>query len=75
MSSLLPGHRDGVIKRVQPFELHGERYYHLQIDMEGSSNPVTEAKVAHDAIYDDPGPGDRVSVHLVMGLVTGIERR
>ena len=75
MSSLLPGSRSGVLRRVAPFDLHGERYYHLLYTFDDAPDRAAEARVAHDAIHADPQPGDRVTVHAVMGVVTRVEKR
>ncbi len=74
MSSLLQGSRSGVLRGVTSFDLHGERYYHLLYIFDDAPDRAAEARVAHDAIYADPQPGDRVTVHAVMGVVTRIER-
>ncbi|OGG56238.1 MAG: hypothetical protein A3F84_10235 [Candidatus Handelsmanbacteria bacterium RIFCSPLOWO2_12_FULL_64_10] len=75
MSSLLPGSRDGVLRGVTPFDLHGERYYHLLYALAESPERTAEARVAHDAIYDHPQPGDEVRIHSMMGVVTRVEKR
>ena len=75
MASLLPGSRDGVLRGVTPFDLHGERYYHILYALDGVSDGVAEARVAHEAIYADPRPGDGVSIRFMMGVVTKVEKR
>ena len=75
MASLLPGSRDGVLRRVTPFDLHGERYYHLLYAMAESPDRLAEARVAHEAIYPDPQPGDGVRLYFMMGVVTKVEKR
>ncbi len=74
MSSLLPGSRSGVLRRVLPFDLHGERYYHLLYTLDDDPGRTEEVRVAHDAISADPQPGDRVTIHAVMGVVTRVEK-
>lgn len=75
MFSLLPGSQDGVLRGIRPFDLHGERYYHILYALAESPERTTEARVAHDAIYDRPQPGDEVCIHLIMGVVTKVEKR
>jgi hypothetical protein len=75
VSNLLPGSRDGVLRRVTPFDLHGERYYHLFYSLAESPEQVAEARVAHDAIHAPPQPGDAVRIHFMMGVVMKVEKR
>lgn len=75
LSSLLAGSRNGVLGQVTPFSLHGEAYYHLLYTFDDDPGRGLEARVAHEAIYPSPTAGNRVTLHAVMGVITGVEKR
>lgn len=61
------------IHGVQPYELHGTRYYRLIYVVEGQEQP-REARLSHDMAYEDPQPGDRVEVHAILNIVDSVRR-
>ena len=63
----------GTIQAVQPYELHGILYYRLRYVLDGAEQP-NEARLSHDMAYPDPGPGDRVDVHSLLGIVDSVRR-
>ncbi len=56
------------IQAVQPYDLHGVRYYALRYLVDGDQQ-LREARVSHDMVYPDPQPGDRVDVRAILGIV------
>ena len=58
---------------VQPYDLHGTRYYRLIFVPEGQEQP-REARLSHDMVYPDPQPGDTVEVHALLGVVDGVTK-
>lgn len=61
------------IQAVQPYELHGLRYYRLLYLVDGEAQP-REARLSHDMTYPDPDAGDRVDVHAILGIVDRVTR-
>ena len=61
------------IQAVQPYELHGTRYFRLIYVPDGEEQP-REARLSHDMVYADPSPGDRVEVHALLGIVDQVRR-
>ena len=61
------------LQAVQPYELHGVRYYQMRYLVDGEQQ-VREARVSHDMAYPDPGSGDRVDVHAILGIVDRVSR-
>lgn len=57
-----------LIHAVQPYDLHGTRYYALRYQVEGEQH-LREARISHDMAYVDPQPGDHVDVHAILGIV------
>jgi hypothetical protein len=64
---------NAVVQDVQPYELHGVRYYRFLYVVEGEAAP-REARLSHDMAYADPAPGDRVDVHALLGIVDRVTR-
>ena len=65
---------NAVLHDVQPYELHGVRYYRLLYVVDGEATP-REARVSHDMVaYAEPAAGDRVDVHALLGIVDRITR-
>jgi len=60
------------LQAVQPFELHGVRYYQFQYA--GSDGQPRMARLSHDMAYPDPQPGDEVEVHAILGIVDRLTR-
>ncbi len=61
-----------VLQAVQPYELHGVRYY--QIQYAGDDGQAQMARLSHDMLYPDPQPGDAVDVHAILGIVDRVTR-
>ena len=61
-----------LLQAVQPFELHGVRYYQFQYAGEDGRPQV--ARLSHDMTYADPQPGDTVEVHAILGVVDRVTR-
>ena len=61
------------IEAVQPYDLHGVRYYRVIYRMDGEDE-MREARLSHDMVYPQPQPGDAVEVRAILGIVERIER-
>ena len=61
--------REGVVLEVQPFELHGTKYFRVLFRLDGEPDLTREARLSYDMIYVNPQPRDRVLVDLVLGVV------
>ena len=60
------------LQAVQPYELHGVRYYQLQYL--GEDGQPRMARLSHDMAYSDHQPGDEVEVHAILGIVDQVTR-
>lgn len=75
MSFLLPQDRIATLERMQPVDIHGDRYFDLALVYEGETAAGARvARVSQSECPDGLAPGDRVSVHMVLGVVTRIAR-
>ncbi len=71
---MLQGARDGILKGLRPYNLHGEVYYDLHYALADDAEGTTRgARLPHDALYPEPRPGDRVRLHFVMNMLVKVE--
>lgn len=66
--------REAVILAIQPYDLHGVRWYRIAYAPDSNPEAVQEARFSWDVIYSDPRPGDRIRVHTLLGIVDRIEK-
>jgi len=75
MSFLLPQDRVATVERVQPVNIHGDRYFDLSLVYAGDEAAGARvARVGHSECPEGLAPGERVSVRIVMGVVTRVSR-
>jgi hypothetical protein len=72
---MLKGTRQGVIKRIQPISIHGQISLDVfWVDPDDPEEEVRHARVGNEATPRDLEPGDRVTMHYLMGMVTQITK-
>jgi len=72
---MLKGTRQGVVKRVQPISVHGQVSLDVfWVDPEDPEEELRHARVGDEAVPRDMEPGDKVTMHYVMGMVTQITK-
>lgn len=72
---MLKGTRQAVVHRIQPLSIHGQ--VSLDIfwqDPEDPEQEIRHARVGDDAVPRDLQPGDKVTLHYLMGMVTRITK-
>ena len=72
---MLKGTRQAVVHRIQPVSIHGQ--VSLDVfwqDPEDPEQEIRHARVGDDAVPRDLQPGDKVTLHYVMGMVTQITK-
>jgi hypothetical protein len=70
---MLFGPKPGTIVRVQPVDIHGTRMLDIVYKLDAETG-ARSARMGLEALYGEPYPGDRVLVHLLMDVVTRIDR-
>ena len=60
---------EAILAAVQPYDIHGTRYYRIAYATRADPDRVTEGRVAFESIYRDPRPGDRVDIRMLLGIV------
>lgn len=61
------------IEAVQPYDLHGVRYYRVIYRADGEDG-LREARLSHDMVYGEPQAGDLVEVRAILGIVDRITK-
>lgn len=70
---MLKGTRQAVIHRIQPVSIHGQ--VSLDVfwqDPEDPEQEIRHSRVGDDAVPRNLQPGDKVTLHYLMGMVTRI---
>lgn len=65
---------EAVILAIQPYDLHGVRWYRIAYAPLANPDAVQETRFSWDVIYPDPQPGDRIKVRTLLGIVDRIEK-
>ena len=72
---MLKGTRQGVIKRIQPISIHGQVSLDVfWVDPDDPEEEMRHARVGNEAVPRDMEPGDKVTMHYLMGMVTQITK-
>jgi hypothetical protein len=72
---MLKGTRQGIVSRIQPISIHGQISLDVfWVDPEDPEGEIRHARVGSEAAPRDLEPGDRVTMHYLMGMVTQISR-
>lgn len=75
MSFLLPQDRLATVERIQPVDIHGDRYLDLALRYDGEDAAGLQvARVGRSECPEGLASGERVSVRVVMGVVTRVTR-
>ncbi|MCZ6635623.1 MAG: hypothetical protein O7G87_19680 [bacterium] len=72
--SLLPTTRSAIVRKVVPYTVHGQPHYQVFYSPSGEEDKVYEARLGNEAIDEKIVEGDQVSIHIIMNLVTKIEK-
>ena len=72
---MLKGTRSGIVSRIQPISIHGQISLDVfWTDPEDPEGEIRHARVGDEAVPNNLEPGDRVTMHYLMGMVTQITR-
>lgn len=70
---MLKGTRTAVIHRIQPMSIHGQISLDVfWTDPEDPEGEIRHARVGEESTPRSMQPGDRVTLHYLMGMVTEI---
>jgi hypothetical protein len=72
---MLKGTRAAIVKRVQPVSIHGQISLDIfWVDPDDPEEEVRHARVGSESVPRGLEPGDHVTMHYLMGMVTTITR-
>jgi hypothetical protein len=69
------GQQPGRLLLVVGVDIHGALFYDLNFVLDATPNRVLKSRIGRESVYENPQAGDLVSLHLVMGQVTRVEKR
>jgi len=72
---VLKGSRAAILRKVQPVSIHGQISVDVYFsDADDPDGPVSTARVGDESVPRDLEPGDRIELHYLMGVVTGVRK-
>ncbi len=66
--------RDAVLRRVNPYLLHGEQYYEIFYTYTNEPDTLRQSRIAHNYIYPEPQEGDPVLIEALLNVITEIKK-
>jgi hypothetical protein len=72
---MLKGTRAAIVRKIQPVSIHGQVSLDIYFaDPDDSQAQVSVALVGSEAVPRDLEPGDRIQLHYLLGVVTGVTK-
>jgi hypothetical protein len=65
---------EAILAAVDPYEIHGTRYFRIVYATKEQPDRMTEARVASESIYRGAQPGDRVDIRMLLGVVDDVKK-
>ena len=65
---------EAILAAIQPYEIHGTRYFKIAYASRDQPDRVTEGRVAAESIYKGAQPGDRVDIRLLLGVIDDVKK-
>ena len=72
---MLKGTKEVVVQKIQPVSIHGQLSLDVSFsDPDDSQGQVRLARIGPESVPRDLEPGDRVTLHYLLGVVTSITK-
>lgn len=65
---------EAIIAAIQPYEIHGTRYFKIAYAAKDQPDRVTEGRVAAESIYKGARAGDRVDIRMLLGVIDDVKK-
>lgn len=65
---------EAILAAVQPYDIHGTRYYRIAYALRDQPDKILEGRVALESIYSNPTPGDHVDVQMLLGVINEVKK-
>jgi hypothetical protein len=68
------GEVEAILAAVQPYEIHGTRYFRFAYARKDNPDVISEGRVAAEGMYRNPQPGDRVDIRMLLGVIDEVKK-
>jgi len=68
------GAQKGTLLAVQQVDIHGARFWDIAYHLDAAPGETRQGRIGLESAYDAPAPGDKVTLHQVLGVLTKIEK-
>ena len=65
---------EAILAAVQPYEIHGTKYFRISYARRDDPDRVAEGRVAAEGIYKDAKAGDRVDIRILLGVIDEVRK-
>jgi hypothetical protein len=65
---------EAILAAVQPYEIHGTKYYRIVYAAKDTPDRMSEGRVAAESMYRDPQAGDRVEIRMLLGVIDDVRK-
>ena len=69
------GKQAGTLLEVRAIDIHGALFYDVTFALDAAPQRAATSRIGRESVYENPQSGDSVTLHLLMGQVTQIEKR
>jgi hypothetical protein len=69
------GKQAGTLLDVREVDIHGALFYDVTFALDSAPLRASTSRIGRESVYENPQSGDAVTLHLLMGQITGIEKR
>ena len=66
---------DGTLEGARAYTIHGGPYYQLYYSLPDDPETIHQCQLPADAVYEDPRPGDPITLTMLLQTVMRIDRR
>jgi hypothetical protein len=68
------GRQPGHIVQVNAVDIHGALFYDITFALDRAPQQARTSRIGIESVYGNPQAGDAVTLHLVMGQLTKVEK-
>jgi hypothetical protein len=65
---------EAILAAVQPFDIHGTRYYQIAWAPKDDPDTIAQGRVAAESVYAGAQPGDRVDIRMLLGVIDEVKK-
>ena len=72
---IMSGKKEATLRQVRLIDIHGTRFYDIEYTHDEAPSLIRSARIGIESAYDDPKPGDPVTISYLMNVVTTVTQR